>query len=152
MSDAEGEAVHVTTDEFAAYVDGTVSTDERVRIDGHLASCLSCAKELLALSRLTKRSAMRRYIKVVLPAAAAAAVALLLQSGPQAEIVDAVHGTMGNAHFFLLPPMVADPMATGVFDGSLAPEVAICEWTGSECLSPLFAELTCVPPPYPSVA
>ena len=82
MSDTEGEAVHVTTDEFAAYVDGTVSTDERVRIDGHLASCLSCAKELLALSRLTKRSATRRYIKVVLPAAAAAAIVLFLVNPP----------------------------------------------------------------------
>ena len=78
MSDTAGEAVHVTTDEFAAYADGTVSTDERVRIDGHLASCLSCAKELLALSRLTKRSATRRYIKIVLPAAAAAAIVLVL--------------------------------------------------------------------------
>ena len=82
MSDTEGEAVHVTTDEFAAYVDGTVSTDERIRIDGHLASCLSCAKELLALSRLTKRSATRRYIKVVLPAAAAAAIVLFLVNPP----------------------------------------------------------------------
>ena len=82
MSDTEGEAVHVTTGEFAAYVDGTVSTDERIRIDGHLAGCLSCAEELLALSRLTKRSATRRYIKVVLPAAAAAAIVLFLVNPP----------------------------------------------------------------------
>lgn len=78
MSDIEGEVAHVTTDEFAAYVDGAVSSDERIRIDGHLASCLSCAEELLAVSRLTKRSATRRYIKIVLPAAAAAAIVLVL--------------------------------------------------------------------------
>ena len=82
MSDIEGKVAHVTTDEFAAYVDGAVSSDERIRIDGHLASCLSCAEELLAVSRLTKRSATRRYLMVVLPAAAAAAIVLFLLNPP----------------------------------------------------------------------
>ena len=48
--------------------------------------------------------------------------------GPQAEIADAAHsGTI--EHFYFLPPMVPNPNATGVFDGSLAPEVEICELT-----------------------
>ncbi len=52
------------------------------------------------------------------------------QFGPQAEIQDAVHND-GNQYFYFLPPMVPDPNATGVFDGALAPEVEICEWTGT---------------------
>ena len=50
------------------------------------------------------------------------------RSSPLFLIKDAVHGG-GNAHFFWLPPMVPDPNATGVFDGTLAPEVEICEIT-----------------------
>ena len=56
--------------------------------------------------------------------------------GPLASISDALHNS-GNQFFFFLPPMVPNPNATGVFDGSLAPEVEICEWTGSSCAASL---------------
>jgi hypothetical protein len=37
-------------------------------------------------------------------------------------------GTMGNAHFFFLPPIVGAQTATnGVADGTLAPEVTVCD-------------------------
>jgi hypothetical protein len=52
------------------------------------------------------------------------------QFRPQAEIQDAVHND-GNQYFYFLPPMVPDPSPTGVFDGSLAPEVEICDLTAS---------------------
>ncbi len=49
---------------------------------------------------------------------------------PGFAISDAVHGG-GNEHFFWLPPMVGAPAGfNGAFDGSLAPEVRICEWDG----------------------
>ena len=52
-------------------------------------------------------------------------------SGPQFEIQDGAHNS-GNAHFFFLPPMVAQPAVSGTFDGDLAtlnPLVAICDIT-----------------------
>lgn len=34
----------------------------------------------------------------------------------------------GNAHFYFLPPMVAQPQYAGTSDGTLAPIVRVCEW------------------------
>ena len=59
---------------------------------------------------------------------------------PQLAISDGAHA--GNEHFYFLPPMVPNASPTGTFDGSLAPEVKICEWTGSGCVSPFLAEFT----------
>jgi Tol biopolymer transport system component len=51
---------------------------------------------------------------------------------PNAEIMDAVHN--GGKHgFYFLPPLVAAPTTAGTFDGALAPQVSVCEWTGSGC-------------------
>lgn len=43
-----------------------------------------------------------------------------------AEIADAAHNAAID-HFYFLPPMVPDPTVDGVFDGSLSPDVTICE-------------------------
>jgi hypothetical protein len=51
---------------------------------------------------------------------------------PNVQIVDAAHNG-GNAHFFFLPPLVPAPSTSGTPDGSLSPEVVICEWSGSAC-------------------
>ena len=61
--------------------------------------------------------------------------------GPSASISDALHES-GNAHFYFLPPLVPAPSPTGEFDGSLAPVVRICEWTGEGCAEALVAEFT----------
>jgi hypothetical protein len=53
-------------------------------------------------------------------------------SGPSFIISDAAHSN-GKPHFFFLPPMVAAPAPTGVFDAALAPEVQICRLAGEEC-------------------
>lgn len=51
---------------------------------------------------------------------------------PSYLISDAVHSG-GKPHFYFLPPMVPNPSVAGVFDESLSPEVAICEWTANAC-------------------
>jgi alpha-tubulin suppressor-like RCC1 family protein len=51
---------------------------------------------------------------------------------PSFDISDGARG--GNPHFFFLPPMVKRPAAfNGAFDATLAPEVVVCEWTGTAC-------------------
>ena len=49
-----------------------------------------------------------------------------------AEIRDAVNGG-GNPHFFWLPPIVAAPTFTGVFNPRLSPVVEICSQNVSPC-------------------
>ena len=51
---------------------------------------------------------------------------------PNLAILDAEHGDEGS-HFYLLPPLVPDPGATGVFDATQPAVVEICELTGSVC-------------------
>lgn len=60
---------------------------------------------------------------------------------PSLSIEDAVHQN-GNEAFYWLPPMVDAPSLSGVFDGTLAPEVTVCAWTGSACALPLVAHFT----------
>jgi len=48
------------------------------------------------------------------------------------SVSDGANG--GNSHFFFLPPIVAAPAPTGTFDGTVSPEVRICEWSGSACV------------------
>ena len=56
----------------------------------------------------------------------------LVEPGPAVRSVsDAAVG--GTPHVFFLPPMVANPSATGAFDGGLAPVVQICELVASSC-------------------
>lgn len=54
-----------------------------------------------------------------------------LPTAPSFAISDAARG--GNAHFYWLPPMVANPSTTGVFDPNVAPQVTICAWNGGAC-------------------
>lgn len=48
-------------------------------------------------------------------------------SKPSFDISDAIYGH-GNAHFYLLPPMVPQPTFAGITDGTLHPDVMVCEW------------------------
>ncbi len=51
---------------------------------------------------------------------------------PSFEILDGAHND-GNQHFYFLPPLVRSPAYAGTFDPMVAPEVHICEWSGSAC-------------------
>ena len=55
-----------------------------------------------------------------------------LPGGPVFQITDAVHNG-GAAHFYLLPPLVAEPSTAGTFDGSLQPSVEVCELVSGAC-------------------
>ena len=63
-----------------------------------------------------------------------------LPSFPRLSISDAPRG--GNAHFYWLPPMVANPSPTGTFDATLAPQVSICAWNGGACTQSALALFT----------
>jgi len=58
----------------------------------------------------------------------------LVVAGPRDAISDGA--TDGNAHFFFLPPMVANP-GHGTNDATLSPEVVICQWDGTACVATL---------------
>jgi hypothetical protein len=61
-------------------------------------------------------------------------------AAPFSLISDAAHAG-GNAHFFWLPPMVAQPSEfNGPFDGSKSPVVRICDL--ANCAAPWIAEFT----------
>jgi hypothetical protein len=55
-------------------------------------------------------------------------------AAPLTAISDGSSG--GNAHFFFLPPLVANAGA-GANDASVDPAVVICEWDGSVCTQTL---------------
>jgi N-acetylneuraminic acid mutarotase len=50
---------------------------------------------------------------------------------PALDIADAAHA--GNAHFYLLPPLVPNPSFAGVTDPGQSPDVLVCEWAGGTC-------------------
>ena len=81
---------------------------------------------------------MKRVVLVVLPVVAFAACrderSPTALNGPtiSAEIRDAVNGG-GNPHFFWLPPIVAAPTPTGVFNPRLSPVVEVCSQNVSPC-------------------
>ena len=66
---------------------------------------------------------------------------LALVPPPSFAFSDGAHSG-GTPHFFFLPPIVSTlPPVTGSFDGTLAPSVQVCEWTGASCTT-LVAEFT----------
>lgn len=53
-------------------------------------------------------------------------------AAPSADVLDAVHGG-GNPHFYLLPPLVANPAYSGTFDAAESPTISVCAWSASGC-------------------
>lgn len=54
-----------------------------------------------------------------------------LPTSPSSQISDAAHG--GSPHFYFLPPLVANPTYNGTFDGTQAPTITVCAWSGTSC-------------------
>jgi anti-sigma factor RsiW len=73
---------HLTVDDAAAYVDGSVTAAERAAIDSHLAQCAECRSEVVGVARLVRAAPRRRRWTILAPLAAAAAV-LILFIAPQ---------------------------------------------------------------------
>jgi hypothetical protein len=61
-------------------------------------------------------------------------------TGPQLTIADASQGY--KTGFYWLPPMVQQPVVTGVFDAALSPVIDICQLEGATCVAEPIATFT----------
>ena len=52
----------------------------------------------------------------------------------QFQILDGAHSG-GNPHFFFLPPLVPAATFSGTSDGTRAPVVKVCDWSGTTCVA-----------------
>lgn len=76
---------HLSPEELAAYLDGAVGSEERLRIQEHLEGCDSCREEAAEVVLLLQRGGRRRVRRLAIPVAAAAAVAAVLLLGPWSQ-------------------------------------------------------------------
>jgi hypothetical protein len=76
---------HLTPEGLAAYLDGAVGSDERLRIQEHLEGCDSCRQEAAEVVLLLQRRGNRRVKRLAVPVAAAAAVAAILLLTPSLQ-------------------------------------------------------------------
>ena len=70
-------ARHLTVEDVAAYVDRGLAAAERARVEEHLAACVECRAEVVAVARLSRSFAARRRWTIMAPLAAAAVLVLL---------------------------------------------------------------------------
>jgi hypothetical protein len=70
-------SVHVDPHDIVGYIEATLPSAERARVEAHLSVCDDCTSELAAVSRL-RRPARRPILHIGLAAAAAAVIALVL--------------------------------------------------------------------------
>jgi len=68
---------HLSTEALAGYIDGALSSEERRKAELHLSSCAECREDVWEIRRLQLRR-RPRWPMVLLPAAAAAAVLLVI--------------------------------------------------------------------------
>ena len=74
---------HLRDDVLAAYLDGVLTEQKRASANAHLADCVSCRDELVALSALARSTERpRRLLRLAGPAAAIAAALLIAVLGP----------------------------------------------------------------------
>jgi Putative zinc-finger len=69
--------MHLTAMDVAAYVDGALDASSRARVRAHLAECDVCRQEIVAVLRLVRPSARKRWIALA-PLAAAAVLVVYL--------------------------------------------------------------------------
>lgn len=83
----ENSGPHLTPEELGAYLDQTLRSEVRARIDDHLVECIECRQEAIAVGRLAHREGPGRSRRVAYWVApiAAAAIAGLLLLGPGAD-------------------------------------------------------------------
>lgn len=69
---------HLENGLVAAYLDGRLGPEERAKVEGHLADCPTCRREIVAVARLRRSATRRPRWMIAVPAVAAAAVVLFL--------------------------------------------------------------------------
>ena len=77
-SDDSVVARHLESTDVAGYVDRTLSSSDRARVEKHLAECEECRAEAVAVGRLLRTVPVRRSHLLRVGAAAAAAILLLV--------------------------------------------------------------------------
>ena len=109
MDDQFSDAVHLTDDDIAAYLDRRLAGDDQDRIEEHLAWCSECRVQLTTVSAILRRrpAARRRWVALG-PAAAAAAAIILLVAIPDRAPVE----TGSPAHRDA-PTAIAAPIPIG---------------------------------------
>jgi hypothetical protein len=84
VTNAGDRELHLTPEQTARYLDGVLTAEERVTVEEHLATCVECRDEVVALRPLVSAPSSRRRILragLALGSAAAAVVVLLVQPG-----------------------------------------------------------------------
>ena len=77
---------HLDSSDVASYLDRALPLVERERVEAHLAECSPCREEVIEVSRLRRRRAVRRGWLVLAPIAAAAAIAVIVISRPSGPL------------------------------------------------------------------
>jgi anti-sigma factor RsiW len=113
------ETSHLSVDEAASYIDGTLSDDAREVIERHLAECESCREEVAASARLVASvpTQARRGVpwRLVLPLAAGILVAVMIRrpaSRPDAAPIERGGAADGSA-IALVAPVSGAPLVAG---------------------------------------
>jgi hypothetical protein len=78
MSESGSASVHLTNIEMARYLDRKLSSDERDRVEAHLASCANCRELTLGSQRVLRKVQRPRRLIAVGALAAAAAVLIVI--------------------------------------------------------------------------
>ncbi len=114
---------HLDSGEVAAYLDNALAPADRARVEAHAAACDDCRRELIEAARVL-RTAPRRlrwYVPAGVAAAAAAAVFLMVWSGP----VEAPPGLSGLRE----PALTTRIGPAAVAPRGVTSEVARLVWT-----------------------
>jgi len=93
----ESMAAHPAAELIAAYLSGTLSPPEVAAVEGHVAGCRACRQEVTSARRLIRSRPRPNRWWLALPAAAAAAVIIMVgrASGPRAA-PDAIRADGGG--------------------------------------------------------
>ena len=88
------------------YLTGTATSEERARLDAHLAECPGCRLELVEVRRILA-TAPRRRSRLLVPLAAAAAAVLLVWTGSvwRAPHASPTRDSAPSAHAFAPQPL-----------------------------------------------
>ena len=153
------ETSHLSIEDAASYIDGTLSDDAREVIERHLAECDSCREEVAASARLVASvpTQARRGVpwRLVVPLAAGILVAVMLvrpASQPDARPTERAVATDGST-IALVAPAADAPLAAGrtrlvwrALDDSVAYNVVLKDASGDEVWTGETADTTIVVP------
>jgi len=153
------ETSHLSVDDAASYIDGTLSDDAREVIERHLAECDSCREEVAASARLVASvpTQARRGVpwRLVVPLAAGILVAVMLvrpANQPDARPTERAVATDGST-IALVAPAADAPLAAGrtrlvwrALDDSVAYNVVLKDASGDEVWTGETADTTIVVP------